>query len=87
MVAAGAVEEARTAERSGISRTAAAALGFRELIAGDIEAVKAAHRRYARRQLTWMRRMEGVLVIDRGARGDTEVAKEIAAAFRDTGPR
>ncbi len=87
MVAAGAVEEARTAERSGISRTAAAALGFRELIAGDIEAVKAAHRRYARRQLTWMRRMEGVLVIDRGARADAEVAKEIAAAFRDTGPR
>ena len=78
MAAAGAVEEARAAEARGISRTARAALGFEQLLAGDLEGVKAVHRRYARRQLTWMRRMPGVEVVDRGARGDAEVAAEIA---------
>ncbi len=87
MVAAGAVEEARAAERAGASRTAAVALGFRELIGGDVEGVKRAHRRYARRQLTWMRRMEGVRVFERRGRDDVAIAEEIEAALRDTGPR
>jgi tRNA dimethylallyltransferase len=42
-----------------------------------IEAVKAGHRSYARRQLTWMRRMEGVTLIDRTGREDRAVADEI----------
>lgn len=87
MVAAGAIGEARAAGRAGASRTAAAALGFEQLLAGDVDAVKSAHRRYARRQLTWMRRMEGVCVIDRRGLSDAAVAGEIAAAVRDTGPR
>jgi tRNA dimethylallyltransferase len=87
MVAGGAIDEALAAERAGASRTAAAALGFTALMAGDVEAVKRAHRRYARRQLTWMRRMEGVLVIDRGGRDDEAIAREIAGAVGDTGPR
>jgi tRNA dimethylallyltransferase len=65
MLAAGAGEQARRAERAGISRTARAALGFDQMLAGDAEGAAAAHRRYARRQLTWMRRMEGLEVIDR----------------------
>jgi tRNA dimethylallyltransferase len=79
MIAAGAAEEARAAAQAGPSRTASAALGFEELLAGDVDAVKRAHRAYARRQLTWMRRMEGVELIDRTGREDGEVAEEIVA--------
>ena len=82
MVATGAVEEARNAAASA-SRTAAAALGFEELIAADADAVKTAHRRYARRQLTWLRKMEDVRMIDRAGRGDDEVAAEIVAHLGD----
>jgi tRNA dimethylallyltransferase len=82
MVAAGAAEEVRAAAEAGPSRTARAALGFEQLL-GDIdaspsaEAIKTAHRSYARRQLTWMRRMEGVTLIDRTSREDQQVAEEI----------
>jgi tRNA dimethylallyltransferase len=86
MLAAGAAEEARTALEAGPSRTARAALGFEQLVADidgapsaeAIESMKTAHRAYARRQLTWMRRMEGVELIDRTDRDDADVAAEIA---------
>ena len=85
MIAAGAAEEARAALEAGPSRTARAALGFEQLVADidaapsaeAIESMKAAHRAYARRQLTWMRRMEGVELIDRTDRDDANVAAEI----------
>jgi tRNA dimethylallyltransferase len=85
MIEAGAADEARLAAEAGPSRTARAALGFEQLIADvdaapspeSVEAIKAAHRSYARRQLTWMRRMEGVTLIDRSGRQDDEVAAEI----------
>jgi tRNA dimethylallyltransferase len=77
MVAAHAADEARRAAARGASRTARAALGFEELLAGDVPAMKRAHRSYARRQLTWMRRMEGVTLVDRTARADRAVAGEI----------
>src|ERR671923_83542 len=77
MIAAGAAEEAQRADRAGASRTARAALGFNELLAGDVEAVKRAHRAYARRQLTWMRKMAGVVLIDRTGRSESEVARQI----------
>ena len=79
MIAAGAAEEARAAAEAGASRTARAALGFEELLAGELDAVKRAHRAYARRQLTWMRKMEGVELIDRTGRDDSDVAREIVA--------
>lgn len=79
MVAAGAAEEARAAYRAGASRTAASALGFDELIAGDVDAVKSAHRRYARRQVTWLRRMEDVEVVDRTGLSDREAAEAMLA--------
>jgi tRNA dimethylallyltransferase len=85
MVAAGAAEEARRAADSGASRTARAALGFEELLAGDLAAVKAAHRAYARRQLTWMRKMAGVTLIDRTDRDDTDVAREVVVHLDDNG--
>jgi tRNA dimethylallyltransferase len=83
MVAAGAGEEARRAAEAGASRTARAALGFEELLRGDLEAVKRAHRAYARRQLTWMRKMPGVELIDRTGRDDRSVAEEIVAGLGD----
>jgi tRNA A37 N6-isopentenylltransferase MiaA len=39
--------------------------------------MKRAHRQFARRQLTWIRRMEDVTVIDRTGREDVQVAEEI----------
>jgi tRNA dimethylallyltransferase len=77
MLAAGAAEEAAAADRAGASRTARAAIGFEELLAGDAEAAKRAQRAYARRQLTWMRRMEGVEMIDRTGLSDRDVADRI----------
>jgi len=77
MVAAGAAGEARRAAEAGASRTARAALGFDELLAGDTEAIKRAHRAYARRQLTWMRKMPRVELIARTGLGDAEVARRV----------
>ena len=77
MVASAAADEARRAAAAGASRTARAALGFEDLVDGNPRAMKRAHRQYARRQLTWMRRMEDVVVIDRTGREDADVANEI----------
>ncbi len=57
MVAAGAVDEVRRADAAGASATARKALGFEELLRGDVDAMKRRTRNYARRQLTWMRRL------------------------------
>src|SRR5262249_25353789 len=78
IVAAGAAEEVRRAEAAGPSRTARKALGFDELLSGDMELMKKRSRNYARRQLTWMRKMAGVRTIDRSGRDDAEIASEIA---------
>lgn len=79
MAAAGAAEEVAAAIAAGASRTARAALGFEHFPGGELERVRAAHRRYARRQITWMRRMEGVEVIDRSELDAPAVAAQIAA--------
>jgi tRNA dimethylallyltransferase len=64
MVAAGAEEEVRRADAAGASPTARKALGFEELLRGDVEAMKRRTRNYAKRQLTWMRRLRGIRVVD-----------------------
>ncbi len=79
MVRLGAVEEVRSADLAGARRTARAAIGFDELLRDDAEAMKSAQWRFARRQLTWMRRMEDVTQIDRTGRGDADVAAEIVS--------
>ena len=83
MLAAGAAAEAEAAVAAGASRTARAALGFQALLDHDPEGVKTAHRRFARRQLTWMRRMEGVRLVDRTGRDDADVAAELIAQLED----
>jgi tRNA dimethylallyltransferase len=64
MVAGGAGAEVRAAHAAGASETARKALGFDELLAGDVEAMKRRTRNLAKRQLTWMRKLAGVEVID-----------------------
>jgi tRNA dimethylallyltransferase len=77
IVAGGAAEEVRRAEEAGPSRTARKALGFEELLGGDVERMKKRSRNYARRQLTWMRKIPNLHPIDRTDRTDAEIAAEI----------
>jgi tRNA dimethylallyltransferase len=67
MLAAGAEEGVRRADAAGASPTARKALGFEELLRGDSEAMKRRTRNYAKRQLTWMRRLEGANLLDAAA--------------------
>jgi tRNA dimethylallyltransferase len=78
MVAAGAAEEVRRADAAGASPTARKALGFEELLRDDVEAMKRRTRNYAKRQLTWMRKLAGVRVVDLTGREAADVAREIA---------
>jgi tRNA dimethylallyltransferase len=77
MLAAGVAEEVRRAHAAGASETARKALGFEDLLAGDVERMKRRTRNYAKRQLTWMRKLAGVRTfsLDRGDPG--VVAREI----------
>jgi tRNA dimethylallyltransferase len=77
IVAAGARAEVEWAEEAGPSRTARKALGFDEVLSGDLETMQKRSRNYARRQLTWMRKVPNLRWIDRGERGDAEVAAAI----------
>ena len=77
IAAAGAADEVRRAEAASPSRTARKALGYEELLRGDVEAMKKRTRNYARRQLTWMRKMANVRVIERTSLSDEEVARRI----------
>jgi tRNA dimethylallyltransferase len=86
MVSAGAEEEARRAAAAGASATARQALGFEELLAGDVLATQRRTRQYARRQLTWMRKLAGVRLIDMTARSAQAAAREVAALW-DEGPQ
>ena len=81
MVAAGAAGEVRRVEKAGASRTARKALGYEELLAGDIDAMKTRTRQYAKRQLTWMRKLASVRMIDVTRREPADVAAEIAGAL------
>jgi len=77
MVAAGAIDEVRAAHAAGASETARKALGFEELLAGDVEAMKRRTRNLAKRQLTWMRKLAGVEIVDVTGRAPGAVADEL----------
>jgi tRNA dimethylallyltransferase len=77
IAAGGAREEVARAEEAGPSRTARKALGFDEVLDGDLELMKQRSRNYARRQLSWMRKIPNLHRIDRTDRADNEVAAEI----------
>ena len=84
MVAAGALQEVRRADAAGVSATARKALGFEELLAGDVEAMKRRTRNYAKRQLTWLRKLADVHVIDLTG-GDTGAAATQIERLLDAG--
>jgi tRNA dimethylallyltransferase len=77
MIAAGAEDEVRRANAAGASGTARKALGFEDLLAGDVDGMKRRTRNYARRQLTWMRKLAGVRIVDATERTAPDIAQEI----------
>ncbi len=78
IVRAGAADEVARAEAAGASQTARQALGFSELLAGDVDALRRRTRAYARRQLTWMRKLAGVQMIDMTEHTPEQTAAAIA---------
>lgn len=81
MIAAGVEREVRDANSAWASATARKALGFDDLLTGDIDAMKRRTRNYARRQLTWMRKLPGAASIDVTDRSPQDVAAQIARAW------
>ncbi|MBN1321040.1 MAG: tRNA (adenosine(37)-N6)-dimethylallyltransferase MiaA [Thermoleophilia bacterium] len=95
MLEEGAVDEVRAFRMGyGVDETrpggagVRSAIGYREIclhLDGHLTAeetaasIAAATRRYARRQLTWLRRVEGAVIIDVGDRSPHGIAQEIAA--------
>jgi tRNA dimethylallyltransferase len=78
LVAAGAVEEVARADAAGAGPTARAALGFQELLDGDVEAMKRRTRNYAKRQLSWLRRLPDVHQFDLTRQSAPDAAARIA---------
>ena len=87
MVAAGAVDEVRRADAAGASPSARKALGFEELLRGDVEGMQRRTRRYAKRQLTWLRKLPGTLTLDVTGRAPRTVAGDVHRALRAAAPR
>lgn len=83
IAAEGGADEAAAAIAAGASRTAQMALGFRELQSGDVDAMKRATRRYAKRQLTWLRKLDRAELFELGGgHSAQDVADEILAVGR-----
>ena len=90
MVAAGLFDEVERVFAAGVSHTAAQAIGYKEAaaaLAGEItreeavEAIKRESRRYAKRQLTWLRKRAGALWIRWDDEPDFVSAKRDSTAF------
>jgi tRNA dimethylallyltransferase len=79
MLAQGVREEVMRADRNHASATARKAVGFRELLAGDVDAMRTKTRQYAKRQLTWLRKLPGAHLIDVTGRAPEDVAAELLA--------
>jgi tRNA dimethylallyltransferase len=60
-----------------VSETARKAVGFDELLAGDIDGMKRRTRNYAKRQLTWMRKLPHIELVDLTDRDPQDVAREL----------
>ncbi len=79
MLVAGVREEVQRAHAAGASLTARKALGFEDLLSDDVEGMKRRTRNYARRQLTWMRKLGGVNQLDATDRTADELADAVIA--------
>ena len=92
MLDAGAVREVQEARQTVVSATAAQAIGFRE-ICGFLDglmsleevaaSIKKKSRRYAKRQLTWMRKMPDIVRIDLAGRTPATAAVAIIEHIHD----
>ena len=82
-IAAAAIDEVRAADAAGASPTARKAHGFEDLLRGDVEGMKLKARQFARRQMTWMRKLPGVQIIDATGREPSDLAPEILALIPD----
>jgi tRNA dimethylallyltransferase len=78
MVAAGAIDEVKRAAVTA-SSTARKALGFQELLDGDVARMKTNTRRYAKRQLTWLRKLPNAHLVDVTRKRPEDVAAELLA--------
>ena len=96
MVGGAVLAEVETAIEKGASRTARKAMGFREVaahLAGQIELSEARalierrHLAYVKRQLTWMRKLARVEIIDRTAIGAREAAEALVERLDSLPPR
>src|SRR5213595_717200 len=74
--------EETVADAAGASATARKALGFAELLAGDVEAMKRRTRNYAKRQLTWLRKLAGAELVDVTGREPGDVTDELLGTGR-----
>jgi tRNA dimethylallyltransferase len=82
MVAAGAHDEVRAAFAAGASETARKAVGFADLLGDDVEGMKRRTRNYAKRQLTWMRKLPGVELVDLTDRTPQQAAAQLLSGDR-----
>jgi tRNA dimethylallyltransferase len=76
-IAAAAIEEVRAADTAGASPTARKALGFEDLLRGDVGAMTLKARQLARRQMTWMRKMRGARLVDATGREPADIAVDV----------
>ncbi|MGA8336777.1 MAG: tRNA dimethylallyltransferase, partial [Solirubrobacteraceae bacterium] len=81
MIAAGVEEEVRQAYAAGASPTARKALGFEQLLTGDVDSMKRRTRNYARRQLTWMRKLADASIVDTTGRSSAQTAADVLALW------
>ena len=92
MVQSGLVEEVQALLQSGLERgsTAMQAIGYKEIVSAlegeismpeAIEAIKRESRRYAKRQLTWLRRDESVFWIRWEKKADFDFARRVSTEF------
>jgi len=79
MVALGAADEVCRAHAAGASPSVRQALGFEELLRGDVAAMQLRTRRYAKRQLTWLRKLPGAHHVDLTDRTPDDAARDVLA--------
>jgi tRNA dimethylallyltransferase len=79
MLEQGVADEVRRAHENNASSTARKTLGFQDLLADDVEAIRTKTRRYAKRQLTWLRKLPNTHLIDVTGRTPEDVAAELSA--------
>jgi tRNA dimethylallyltransferase len=84
MLEAGVEDEVRAADALGSAVTARAAIGFAEVLKGDFDQMKTRTWQLARRQMTWVRRLEDVRVLNLTELGVDGVVEVISGSAIDT---